>query len=115
MLKRVLFFQKICELIIWAKREYDINVLPFCYYRTKEQQLIEFNELRSKRTHSLHQDWLAMDLVYVVESTLVWEHNSAYILLGDKWKDMGGIWGGDWESLNDIYHFEWCDDMASKF
>jgi hypothetical protein len=31
---------------------------------------------------------------------------SDYALLGDKWKEWGGVWGGDF-SFGDIGHFEW--------
>lgn len=30
-----------------------------------------------------------------------------YFLLGDKWKEMGGVWGGDFAGLQDYGHFEW--------
>jgi hypothetical protein len=31
---------------------------------------------------------------------------SGYAVLGDEWKRMGGVWGGDF-SFGDIGHFEW--------
>jgi len=36
----------------------------------------------------------------------IWERCAEYEQLGAIWKQWGGRWGGDWKSLNDIYHFE---------
>jgi len=30
-----------------------------------------------------------------------------YAVLGDKWKRMGGVWGGDFKGIDDFGHFEW--------
>ncbi len=35
-----------------------------------------------------------------------------YKILGDYWKSLGMIWGGDFENRNDIYHFEYCEKPA---
>jgi peptidoglycan L-alanyl-D-glutamate endopeptidase CwlK len=36
---------------------------------------------------------------------------SEYAVLGDEWKRMGGLWGGDF-SFKDFGHFEWHPDIS---
>ena len=31
----------------------------------------------------------------------------AYKILGDYWKSIGGVWGGDFKERKDVYHFEY--------
>jgi hypothetical protein len=37
---------------------------------------------------------------------------SDYAILGDYWKRLGGVWGGDWKVPQDPGHFEWHPDVA---
>jgi len=102
---RVSFFQDICELI-WHLKSEKIELMPTCFYRTREEQLTLYNQGKSKVLHSKHQDWLAIDFVLVRHGQLIWKDDAAYHRAGELWKGMGHTWGGDWESLGDIYHFE---------
>lgn len=79
-------------------------------YRTPEEQKALFDRGLTKLDgfikKSKHQLWRAVDLCIIdAESRPQWEHDG-YKALGEYWKSIGGTWGGDWASLNDVYHFE---------
>ena len=125
--KRVLFFLRICLLVTTAKLLHNINVRPFWFNRTEDQQAGLYDIGRTKELErrpvtnfdgfikkSKHQFWLAIDLVIVIEGLLIWERIEAYELLGKLAQKFGLRWGGDWDSdeiieptENDIYHFEY--------
>jgi len=104
-MKRVKFFKDISLLITQLSNE-GIEMMPFSFYRTKEEQMMRFKEGKSKTLHSKHCDWLAIDLVLVENGKLQWERNSKYERAGALARTLGLTWGGDWKDLNDIYHFE---------
>ena len=125
--KRAAFFLRICILAVTAKILHRIDVRPFWYHRTEDQQAALYaigrtTELDRKPVtnfdgfikKSKHQFWLAIDLVIVIEGLLIWERIEAYELLGKLAQKFGLRWGGDWDSdeiieptENDIYHFEY--------
>ena len=125
--KRVIFFLKVCILVAAAKLLHNINVRPFWFNRTEDQQAALYDIGRTKELErqpvtnfdgfikkSKHQFWLAIDLVIVIEGLLIWERIEAYELLGKLGQKFGLRWGGDWDSdeiieptENDIYHFEY--------
>lgn len=114
--KRIKFFEKFAELARFAKSS-NIRFLVTDFHRTDERQNELYHEGKSKcdgyTNRSAHQDWLAIDIVLVnSDNDLVWGRNDQYEALGMEWKSMGGIWGGDWASLNDIYHFQWSDNLV---
>jgi len=102
---RVKFFQEISTLIIQLESEH-IEFMPTCFYRTQSEQAVLYAQGKSKTLNSKHTEWLAMDLALVNFGQLVWKESPAYKKAGELWKSMGHVWGGDWESLGDIYHFE---------
>jgi hypothetical protein len=54
---------------------------------------------------SKHQDRIAIDLNLFIDGE--YQTNTAsYRPLGETWKDLGGVWGGDWKGLPDGNHFE---------
>ncbi len=89
-----------------------INYLVTAYHRTPEQQHVLYLDGKSKcdgyTKRSAHQDWLAIDIVMVnPDGALEWKRDERYEKLGAYWRNqLGNVWGGDWKSLNDIYHFE---------
>ena len=90
----------------------DIDFIVTCFYRSAEEQNKRFNEGKSYcdgyTKKSKHQKWLAIDIVIIDEtSQCIWARVPEYERVGQLWKDLGGTWGGDWESLNDVYHLEW--------
>lgn len=100
---------------------FDIHFIVTDFHRTASRQKELYDAGKSKcdgvNHRSKHQDWLAIDICIVNEDgALVWNRSETYEKLGKQWKALGGIWGGDWESLNDIYHFqagessEWYQD-----
>lgn len=102
---RVKFFQEISALIIQLESEH-LEFMPTCFYRTSGEQITLYNQGKSKVLDSKHQHWLAIDLVLIKFGQLVWKDSPEYKRAGELWKSMGHTWGGDWESLGDIYHFE---------
>jgi hypothetical protein len=111
---RVRFFLKIAQFIS-AAEELSIDVMPFAFYRTLAEELENFrkgtSEIDPRIKQTMHMKWLAMDFVIVRNGELVWNRDADYEKLGGLWKSLGGRWGGDWKSLNDIYHFEYKDGM----
>lgn len=107
--KRIIFFQKFALFTAIAKA-YGIDFLVTCFYRDAKEQKARFDEGKSMcdgyKTKSAHQKWLAIDIVIINKGELIWGRTSEYDKLGQAWKDMGGTWGGDWTTLNDIYHFQ---------
>ena len=88
----------------------DIRFILTSVHRTAEEQKRLFDEGKSKLDgyvkKSKHQLWRAVDVCIIDErDNLCWEHPD-YARLGEYWETIGGVWGGRWASLNDIYHFE---------
>ncbi len=108
--KRIEFIKRLGHLIDFAVSQ-DIDVIFTAVYRTAEEQNKLYNEKKSLLDGytkiSNHQRWLAVDVVIVVDGQLVWDRVPEYERLGEFWTEHGGTWGGNWESLNDIYHFEY--------
>lgn len=103
--ERVDFFRDICTLIEMLRAE-NIELMPTCFYRTQREQEVLFAQGKSKTLHSRHSDWMAIDFVLIKNNQLVWKDSPEYQRAGELWKTMLHTWGGDWESLGDIYHFE---------
>lgn len=103
--ERVDFFREICVLISVLHAE-GIDLMPTCFYRSQAEQQVVFNQGKSKTLNSMHTEWAAMDFVLIKNNQLIWRHDLAYDRAGELWMGMGHTWGGRWESLNDIYHFE---------
>ncbi len=115
--KRIRFLKDIAILISHANENLAISVICFTFYRSPEQQLQEFIKGKSKLKIGPHQSWLAMDLAIVTRAgnalfdpdkernNISWQ---VYSKLGDYWKSLGTdhIWGGDWKTPFDPYHFE---------
>jgi len=113
--RRIKFFEKFAELTEFAKQS-NITFLVTCYWRSTERQQELYHDNKSKKdglvNKSAHQDWLAIDIVVVEDNILHWGRSDKYEALGAEWKSMGGLWGGDWASLDDIYHFQWRDSLV---
>ena len=87
-----------------------IDVICASFHRTAEEQKALFDKGLSRcdgiTKRSRHQDWLAMDLYVIKDDKVAAERIQDYEKLGMRWEDIGGVWGGRFESLNDIFHFE---------
>jgi len=103
--RRVKFFEMIARLSIYAQAK-GYLLLPICFKRTRAKQLLWLAQGKSKVRHSFHQDWLAIDFVILRGEVLIWRRSMEYEDLGLAWEKMGGVWGGRWKRLNDIYHFQ---------
>jgi len=102
---RAKFFRDLGRMVVNLSDE-GYNFMPFSFYRTKAEQEVLVSQGKSKTMDSKHCEWLACDLVFLQNGGLVWTRVKAYEIAGKMWEDMGHTWGGRWESLNDIYHFE---------
>ncbi len=107
--KRVKFFQLIAQLILDCKNS-GIELMPTCYHRTIDEQIRLFKQGKSKTLKSKHLNWLAMDFVLIKNGEPVWSRTQEYEKAGEIWESLGGTWGGRWDKLNDIYHFELKDE-----
>jgi peptidoglycan L-alanyl-D-glutamate endopeptidase CwlK len=106
---RLNFIYLISKLVIEA-RVNNIQIMPFNFFLSAEEVHKYFLEGKSQVDgyvkKAKHQFWQAMDLVIIKDGRPVWDRIPEYELLGQIWESMGGVWGGRWKSLNDIYHFE---------
>jgi peptidoglycan L-alanyl-D-glutamate endopeptidase CwlK len=102
---RVKFFNDFCELMNDLKYR-GVEFMVTCFHRTPEEQSRLVKEGKSLTLNSKHLEWLAIDVVLVKNGGLVWKRCEEYDLAGSLWEGMGHTWGGRWESLEDIYHFE---------
>jgi peptidoglycan L-alanyl-D-glutamate endopeptidase CwlK len=104
--KRVEFLYKVGKLIQYAQ-EQGIALICTCFWRSQQDQDRYYAEGKTKVKRSKHQDWLAIDLAVVNDDGKIqWAADGRYQKLGEYWESLGGIWGGRWQSLRDIYHFE---------
>jgi len=112
--KRILFFRAIGELVRRAAGK-GIELLPFAYYRSLEEELKNFQEGKSlidpTKRPTRHMVWLALDGVIIKDGKAVWDRIPEYEILGEIWESLGGRWGGRWPSLGDVFHFEYSDKM----
>lgn len=105
-------FRPLAEAFLARLTEAKIPVLIFSTGRNQKEQNRLREEGKSKVKRSLHQDGLAMDVVIIDTydraggMTLEWKRVEEYGILGSIAEDIGLIWGGNWESLNDPYHVE---------
>ena len=104
--RRIKFFQDFCWLVMLAKVKKNIDLLPHCYHRTQAEQDLLFTDGKSQVKHSMHQDWLAIDVVVVRDGKLIWKIDTDYEWLGSVWEGMGHIWGGHWKTFKDGCHFQ---------
>lgn len=108
--KRAKFLWMISRLLSFAEGQ-KIRMICFQFWQTLEVALEQFEEGKSKidpRIHPTnHQLWLAMDFVIIDDHDQpIWDRNKDYEALGAFWKGLEGKWGGNWISLDDVYHFE---------
>jgi hypothetical protein len=103
--RRVKFFEMIARLSIYAQTK-GLALMPFGFFRTAAAQIINLIKGTSSIKRSFHQDWLAIDFVIIKNGEAQWERSADYEDLGLYWESMGGIWGGRWNTINDIYHFQ---------
>ena len=109
--QRIEFFKNFASLTTVSASS-GIDFLVTCFYRSPEEQRQKFDEGKSQcdgyTKKSRHQLWLAIDVVLIDDdSQCVWAHVPEYDTMGQMWEAMGGEWGGRWESLGDIYHFQY--------
>lgn len=104
--KRIQFFKNICLLITQLSNE-GISVIPFSFYRSPEEQVVLFQQGKSKVRFSKHQQWLAIDLVIVKDGKPVWNYIKEYDRIGEIAESLGLKWGGRWSNPKDIYHIEY--------
>jgi peptidoglycan L-alanyl-D-glutamate endopeptidase CwlK len=111
--KQAVFIRALASLIVEAERK-GIFVFVNELYRSKERQEQLYREGKSKTLQSAHLDGLAADLIVLREGKPVLENCIEYQTLGQMWSAMGGIWGGHFKSIHDIYHFEYSERLKEK-
>lgn len=104
-IKRTKFFQDVCKLILEMKKQ-NIEFCPFRFFTTDEEQQKLLKEKKTQVLQSQHLQGLAIDLVLVRDGKVIWERTPEYDQAGALWTSWGHTWGGNWKTLEDIYHFE---------
>lgn len=85
------FAWMLAEWLTWCKASgYEITLGEV--YRTEEQQALYLKKGLSKTMKSKHRDRLALDFNLFVGSALA--QVAQYRPLGEKWEELGGVWGG---------------------
>jgi len=108
--KQAIFHRCLARLILWAW-EQGIEVVVSELYRDPNRQLALFHQGKTRTLNSLHLQGLAADLLVIRNKVPVLRDVEEYHILGRKWEEMGGIWGGRWQTLNDIFHFEYSPHL----
>lgn len=113
--KRIEFF-RLVSIFVQRADIGGIRLMPFAFFRTPQEQKVEFDEGNSlcdgTKKRSRHQSWLAMDFVIVEDGgKLVWNHNARYEILGEIWESLGGRWGGRFKPKPDCFHFEYRGEI----
>ena len=100
------FLMDVCRLIAHAVREGFI-VTGGELFRTMEQQRIYGETGRSTTMNSFHLKRLAIDLNCFKDGVLV-QDKTALQPVGDFWEGLNphNKWGGNWNTLKDLLHFE---------
>jgi len=85
-------------------RSTDELLCPHCGTGVSYQELLKYNG-RSKTLNSKHNMRLAQDIILFTNDGKM-AQPEAYKPLGEKWKSLGGRWGGDFQDFPDWGHFE---------
>lgn len=94
-----------------------VGVHPFIVQtlRTFEEQDLLYQKGRTrpgpkvtnaKPGSSFHQYGLAIDFCLEINGKLVWKVDKNWMIVVEKFKEYGFIWGGDWKSFKDYPHVE---------
>lgn len=100
------FLLDVCKLIQHAT-EQGWTITGGELFRTAEQQAIHVKAGRSKTMRSNHLRRLAIDLNFFRNGQLVWD-KAQIAPLGAFWESLNpkNRWGGNFNSLVDVPHFE---------
>lgn len=107
---RIEFTTALGKLLRWAWA-HDLYVAMDWVKRDVETQTRMVNAGLSKTMKSLHLNALAVDLLLFYLDGTTYQYISdgnhpGYKKLGERWEDLGGVWGGRWE-FKDSGHFQW--------
>ncbi len=114
-MNRVEFLIESARFEVWCFDVLGVRMICFTFWRSPEAQLIEFNAGRSHVKSGKHQIWQAKDYALFDDldndwicdqNEIRWKNDPRYEAMGIEWEKRGGIWGGRFKSLSDIYHFE---------
>lgn len=100
------FLRHVCKLLDKAD-EMGFVVTGGELYRTPEQQAIHVRAGRSTTLHSNHLRRCAIDLNFFVDGKLCYDVPKL-TPLGEYWQSLHpkNAWGGFWQRLKDVPHFE---------
>lgn len=99
------FLKDVARLVVYSE-SVGIHLTGGELFRTKEQQEIHLENGSSWTKHSKHQDRLAIDFNYFVNSKLTYNFSQIKIL-GKYWESLNELnrWGGFFRNM-DTPHFE---------
>ena len=104
--KRADFFYKVAVTIIDCKLE-GIDLMPFRFHCTQEEQAVLVEQGKSLDPFSKHLKWLAIDVVIIRDGQPVWEHVEEYNKLAEKARKHGLFVDRPGGRLDDCYHLEY--------
>jgi len=113
--KQSIFLYNVSKLIVWAfDNGYELTGGEL--YRTAEQQQLYIKSGKSKKSRSLHQDRLAIDLNLFKDTNNdgvkdYCSNTSDYAALGAYWVTLhpNNRWGGDWDKDGQHTDEKWSD------
>jgi hypothetical protein len=106
--KRADFFYKVALTIVDCKSK-GIDLMPFRFHCTKEEQDILVEQGKSLDPFSRHLEWLAIDVVIIRDGQPVWKHVGDYNNLADNASKNGLFVDRPGERLDDCYHLEYTE------
>ena len=101
---RVEFTKLVWRLLRFAQINGIDVALDYCKRSAEEQERL-VKAGKSKTMKSKHVIGRAVDLI-IFDGKEPKFDSPYYSILGNWWEQQGGTWGGRWESLRDLYHFE---------
>lgn len=105
------FFDMVCDLGIYIRpllERYGAIVKVTEWNRTLATQREYLVKGLTKTLRSKHLKGLAVDFAVIKDGE--YQVDSPILeLMGKKWEELGGTWGGSWE-FYDPYHFEYKED-----
>ena len=109
--KQCVFFNMVSLLGIEATNR-GLKIKLTEWFRSPEKQLKLLRAGKTWTLNSAHIHGLAIDIAIIKDGRYIVDGES-YRPLGEYWKELTGIWGGDWK-VKDYCHFEYTRNQHKE-